>query len=696
MYFNRAGSTALSIALAVVLGCQSTPLRSPPTSVALNSEWLKDYKLAKSLEVTDSKQSCALYKRLSTDVRFPPHLLAELRAWQVCPTGEFSPQVRREDLPPWLKEIALDVALSLAVRTADKAAEMELSTEKSKQKLPQSEKLHWLSRAMDLAKELNKEDELAAHTKRLYQIAPRLNPAPSMNQWLAVANDFRFSRKFVEARAYYEKIIASPKFRLDDKIAAFKGLRLSFKNNRQHDEHAEQSLRLITYLEKAIKLNPKSNSVRRAYYDSQVYYARALWTLGRSGEASAVFDNIEKRMKGRISLAELYWLKGRMAEEKGDLNLVSEMMDKALKEHLTEPDLRDKILWYSAWNERRQKNFARASEIFARIDESTQGEFTRLRALYWHGKTLEEMNQPELAKQTLEKLISLDPLGYYGLLAHRHLGLAISLKRVDSPALNADFKAEDLPLDDTLADWLAQVNESEALIALLDGAAQAYRKQKEQSNEGWITLYRHYARGGLYNKLYANLSSLTPERRKSIVEMQPELLFPQPWNDDVKLAALQTGIDEELIYAIMRQESAFDPRARSLADAFGLMQILPEVAEATAKASKIPYSSMDDLYSPKTNISIGAAHVKDLLKRHKGQFILAVASYNASERAIMNWVKMRYRGDSLEFIEEIPYEETRVYVRLVMRNLIFYSLLKSKSASIEFPAWVLKLDGPAS
>jgi soluble lytic murein transglycosylase len=55
-------------------------------------------------------------------------------------------------------------------------------------------------------------------------------------------------------------------------------------------------------------------------------------------------------------------------------------------------------------------------------------------------------------------------------------------------------------------------------------------------------------------------------------------------------------------------------------------------------------------------------------------------------------MKTRYRGDALEFIEEIPYEETRAYVRLVMRNLIFYRLLKSQSASIEFPAWVLKLD----
>ena len=302
------------------------------------------------------------------------------------------------------------------------------------------------------------------------------------------------------------------------------------------------------------------------------------------------------------------------------------------------------------------------------------------------------MGKPEEAKKVLERLIEIDSLGYYGLLAHRHLGLAISFRRAPlSPEAEIEASAN-LPLDITLAEWLAAIDEKQALENLLNQSALAYRKQKEQTNEGWTTLFKYYAKGGLYTKMYETLGSLPNDRRKSIVETHPELLFPQPFVEEVKMAALQFNVDEELIYGIMRQESAFDPRARSGADAFGLMQILPEIAENIAFQKKISYLHMDDLYIPKTNIPIGAAHIRELLDRHKNRFILAVASYNASEKAIMNWMKTRYRGDALEFIEEIPYEETRVYVRLVMRNLIFYSLLKSKSASIEFPAWVLKLD----
>ena len=248
-------------------------------------------------------------------------------------------------------------------------------------------------------------------------------------------------------------------------------------------------------------------------------------------------------------------------------------------------------------------------------------------------------------------------------------------------------------MDINVADWLSQLNEKEALTALLDESSQLYKKSQAQSDDGWVRIFQYYARGGLYMKLYEGLATLSPERRKSIFEHHPHLLFPQPWTEDTGKAGLQFGIEPELIYAIIRQESAFDPYARSVADAFGVMQLLPEVAEQLATKYAIPYSTMEDLFDPKTNIYLGAAHLKELFARHRGQFILAVASYNASESVIRNWMKTRFHGDAMEFIEDIPYEETRAYVRLVMRNLIFYSLLKSKNTTIDFPDWVLKLEG---
>ncbi len=690
MTYFRSTLAGLMYVAVIALGCHSMPSKQTTgANFTANTSWLRDYRKARSLQATDQGKACAIFKELGAETKFPAHQLSLVRAWETC-DAEQAPKISRDEFPSWLQDMSLEIALVQAAKSDDKRAEMELASEKSKQRLSQSEKLKWIDLALTRARELNDEKMQAELNKRMMIVAPRLNPAPSERKYLTVASDFRMARQFDKAREFYNRILKRPHFGLDEKVAALKGIRLSYKNARADEAHVEAAKKLVTYLRHAEKLNPKSNAVKQAAYESEVYYGRALWTLHRAAEAKKVFDKIERHMKGHVSVAELYWLKGRMAEESGDLKEVSRLMSAALKEKIKDSDLRDKILWYSAWNERRQKNLPRAAEILTDLAQTTQADFLKVRALFWLGKTYAELKLEDQAKTTLENLIELDPVGYYGLLAHRHLGIAITLKPKNQNT--RDLKENDLPLDTMLAEWLILLDEKAALSSLLEQSSKAYVAQKTQSPEGWIALFKYYAKGGLYMKMYEALSSLTPERRKSITESQPDLLFPRPWNEEVRMAALDSGVDEELIYAIIRQESAFDPKARSGADAFGLMQILPEVAAPLAQQKSVPYSHMEDLYDPKINIALGAAHVQDLLKRHKGQFILAVASYNASENAIRNWMKTRYRGDALEFIEEIPYEETRVYVRLVMRNLIFYSLLKSRNASIEFPAWVLKLD----
>lgn len=675
--------------MVVMLGCHSTPLRSPPgVNVEADSQWLKDYTWAKSHQIDEADKSCATFTALSKDTRFPVREIALLRAVETCAVDKM-PVLDRKALPPWLDDLAVDVLLKVASARADKAAELELALDKSKRKLPQAEKVKWTNLAIQRAEELGLKDRLGELKERLYQIAPRLNPEPLVKQYLIVAADFRMARQFDKSREFYQKVLHDPKSDLETKISALKGIRLSYKNGRNPEAHIAASQQLINFLAKAQKSDPKSRSLMVANYDAQIYLARAQWTMGNGAAAKGIFERLQKKLKGKVSLAELYWLQGRLAEENHEVESVSKYMDLALKEKLSEGDLRDKILWYSAWNERRRHEYKRSIEILSEIDQKTPTDFTRSRALYWLGRTYIDDKQLDEGKKVFERLIVQDPLGYYGLLAHRQLSLPIALSPQEP---DADAPAEKLvPIDGIAAEWLNLLDEKDALTALLDIASQNYKKVSAQTDIGWVHIFKYYAKAGLYMKLYESLGTLTPERRKTIFEHHPELLFPQPWNEDVRGASLQFGVDQELIYAIIRQESAFDIHARSGADAFGLMQLLPEVAENLAKQNKIPYSTMEDLYEPKTNIYLGAAHLRDLFRRHKGQFILSVASYNASESVIQSWMKARFTGDPTEFIEDIPYEETRAYVRLVMRNVIFYSLLKSKSASIDFPTWILNL-----
>jgi soluble lytic murein transglycosylase len=111
---------------------------------------------------------------------------------------------------------------------------------------------------------------------------------------------------------------------------------------------------------------------------------------------------------------------------------------------------------------------------------------------------------------------------------------------------------------------------------------------------------------------------------------------------------------------------------RSWADAFGLMQMIPEKAIELSHKYGIPYRDYNDLYNPEINLEMGTALLKDLRAKFNYKFVQSVAAYNASESVIAVWEKERFNGNYFEFIEMIPYEETRNYIKLVFRNFITY------------------------
>ncbi|MGZ3723537.1 MAG: tetratricopeptide repeat protein, partial [Bdellovibrionales bacterium] len=464
----RAVSGPCIFALVMVLGCHSSPLKAPSVaSLESETKWLKQYKEARAHQQDDPVQACELFKGLAADAKFPGHDVALLRAVESCSADQF-PEFDRSRLPAWLQDQAIDVQVKLAASRADNAAELELALEKSKQKLPQSEKVKWMNLAIQRAGELNLPEREQELKLRLYKIAPRLTPEPEEKQFLAVASDWRLVRQFDKARDYYERVIKSKIFDSDDKVAALKGIRLTYKNARNNEKHLTASKRLEDFLARLAKSNPRSRSAMVASYDAEVYRARALWTQGQGKEALKIFDKLEKKMKGKVSLAELYWLKGRLADENQDYETVSKYMELALKERFNDSDLRDKIMWYAAWNERRRENLPRAIEILTEIDKRTQIDFTRQRALYWLGKSYQDTQKPDDAKLAFSRLIELDPLGYYGLLAHRQMNMQISLQGPPGDPQKPAAEVAKVPLDSTTADWLYLMDEKDALTSFLD------------------------------------------------------------------------------------------------------------------------------------------------------------------------------------------------------------------------------------
>lgn len=151
-----------------------------------------------------------------------------------------------------------------------------------------------------------------------------------------------------------------------------------------------------------------------------------------------------------------------------------------------------------------------------------------------------------------------------------------------------------------------------------------------------------------------------------------EQRFPLGMETQVKREARGVGIDPAWAYAIIRAESAWMTDARSGADAYGLMQLLPGVAQQMAKAEGLPYSGARDLFNPDLNVQLGTRFLGKMAKQYNGSPWLASAAYNAGGTPVGRWLSARSQLEPDFFIETIPYKETRDYVSRVLAFSVIY------------------------
>jgi soluble lytic murein transglycosylase len=151
--------------------------------------------------------------------------------------------------------------------------------------------------------------------------------------------------------------------------------------------------------------------------------------------------------------------------------------------------------------------------------------------------------------------------------------------------------------------------------------------------------------------------------------------YPLAYWELIQQKAQERGLDPYLVLALIRQESLFDTRARSPAAAFGLMQLIPPTAARVAKQLGLSTPAQETLFQPDVNVALGTQYLKDLLQRYSNNWFKALAAYNAGEAAVDRWEKEITTDDIEEFVERIPYVETRGYVKLVLRNHRIYKRL---------------------
>jgi soluble lytic murein transglycosylase len=218
---------------------------------------------------------------------------------------------------------------------------------------------------------------------------------------------------------------------------------------------------------------------------------------------------------------------------------------------------------------------------------------------------------------------------------------------------------------------------------LADAAVRELQAAASKDEEGgtWAPpeMARVYQDGGRYDRGIEIMKRTTPNYFAVDIPDLPrpywEALFPKAYWTDLRKYSVLNGLDPYLVASLIRQESEFNALALSHANAVGLMQLLPKTGKTVAKQVKLKGYSATELYTPAINLELGTRYFKDMVDKYNGQFEYALAAYNAGSDRVGDWLGQGHYRDPQEFVESIPFTETREYVQAILRNANVYRQL---------------------
>jgi len=393
----------------------------------------------------------------------------------------------------------------------------------------------------------------------------------------------------------------------------------------------------------------------------------------------------------------------------------------------------DDILWNKAWYYWEKQSWDKAAETFGQLGRRYQGREKGAAGLYWLARTLERMgSQSEAEEQYLSLASASNPFHYYRLLSLERLrtikadgpwslnpdisdlrppkGIKPVSFHEKSSSPGPDLKTERIKLmllmsvpvfsDDTnrALTRLRSLAAAGALDLAFDEAryvrrllanqgkrndsnlSESQKKMKLEEIEKlrclcFSFMNAYLAETGEYYRLmrflYNNRDALPPPESELEEAMERRRFYPLPYQTEISASAASFDLDPALILAVIRTESFYNRHAVSYSNALGLMQILPSTGRRIAERLERPDFEPDDLFKPKVNITFGSWYLSSLTREFSGQFVLALAAYNAGPFNVKQWLRQSGEIDLEEFIDRIPFEQARNYVK---KNLVYYYL----------------------
>ncbi|MBI2360421.1 MAG: tetratricopeptide repeat protein [Deltaproteobacteria bacterium] len=468
-------------------------------------------------------------------------------------------------------------------------------------------------------------------------------------------------RQFDEAEKTYRRALAQVP-RGQQRVRVLSGLARVYLDGRRREEAIAVLSEIVRDYEDAPEAPEALDRLARIY-----------WFRDENLKARELFTRLQERYPQNGFNDSAHFALARIHESLSEPD-PAQRLYQSFEQKYPQSSLLEEVAWRLGWLLYIKGDYPGAHGVFRRLAQNTRATRYKTAALYWQGRTAERLGRAEEAKQIALRIVRSPEESYYtGLAAKRleRLGAAQpettrQIGKMDPPQAPSLDPVGSFHL--TRARALGELSLHELAVRELDALA----LQVGSGPEGKLFLMHEYARSKAYAQSAA-IANQFPESAEGLSRYRYPLAYWEP----IQKIAGASALDPYLVVALIRQESMFDPKAVSPASAYGLMQLLPSTAARVARRFSVDSVTAQRLFEPELNLRLGSLHLKELLEQFPESLPKAIAAYNAGKNAVERWEKEIAAPDEEEFVERIPYGETRLYVNLVLRNYRIYARLYS-------------------
>ena len=501
-----------------------------------------------------------------------------------------------------------------------------------------------------------------------------------------------YAKQYKESREYFSKALD----KTDDLSA-----KSSYFIAQSYQKEGNYIIAQKEY-ESIIKLYPE----RQYRIESQYQIGQCVWNLGRTNEAIAILSKFASEYSESQFAEEAKYQIARSYLDAGQYDKSLSAYNELISKY-PNGNFADKALWDMGWCYMKLKKKDKSASVFQKLISEHPDSKLAGSARFWTGMNYEDEGKIDEAISAYRSAMEYKDW-YYSDRAKKRLESLIKSGKIDKESISLQYKKaefdESLPIVSNVHKYTPIWVQTSLSYGIYDDAIDVYTAANEAGvalESAYYNLSICYKMMGDYRRSWAyawNLVQL-PNVRGKRGELPHQIynkLYPASYSDIVFKYAKSSKVDPYLVFAVILEESRFDPNAISSSNANGLMQIMPDTGKYIAKQLAIKKFSVENLFDPETNIKLGSWYLSSLINSFNGRvkdyfsnknsnrqnldyadiaIILAVGGYNGGPTRIRNWIEEYGINDIDEFVESIPVQETKNYIKKVMDSYETYKSL---------------------